>query len=227
MSWHAIDMAILSRPSSIAAPCTCGQGRSIQFYWQIRGYRALSTAKARWQGNHAHQHKLEARRSIGCSGTAGESTQSAISVEALPCSATEKGQQAFDRAEYEEALQLFSRAMTLRPNEDEARAALYNGACVKVKLKNWQGAADDVLRAVNEYKLKLEVAVKVHNLPSLCLIWPCQTDESWWHEAMLSLLCAACMAPSPVPPCGARFPLLRFPTPAMNVSETWIAGVRW
>lgn len=71
------------------------------------------------------------------------------------------GQQAFDKAEYEEALQLFSRAMSLSPNEDEARAALYNGACAKAKLKNWQGAADDVIRAVNEYKLKLEVAVKV------------------------------------------------------------------
>lgn len=201
-------MAILSRPSSIGAPCTCGQERSIQFFWQIRGYRSLSTAKTRWQGNHAHQHRIEARRSIGCSGTAGESTQSATSVEALPRSASEavkKGQQAFDRAEYEGALQLFSRAMTLRPNEDEARAALYNGACAKVKLKDWQGAADDVLRAVNEYKLKLEVAVKVYTLPSLCLIWPCQADESWWHETMLSLLCAACMAPSPVPPCGACF----------------------
>lgn len=112
-------------------------------------------------------------------------------MKALPRSATEaveKGQQAFDRAEYEEALQLFSRAMALRPNEDEARAALYNGSCAKVKLKDWQGAADDVLRAVNDYKLKLEVAVKVHNLPSPYLIWPCQADESWWHEAMLSLL---------------------------------------
>ena len=112
-------------------------------------------------------------------------------MKALPRSATEaveKGQQAFDRAEYEEALQLFNRAMTLRPNEDEARAALYNGSCAKVKLKDWQGAADDVLRAVNEYKLKLEVAVKVHNLSSPYLIWPCQADESWWHEAMLSLL---------------------------------------
>ncbi len=83
----------------------------------------------------------------------------------MPGSASEavlQGQQAFDKAEYDAALQLFSTAMTMRPSDDEARAALYNGACAKAKLKDWQGAADDVLRAVNDYKLKLEVAVKVN-----------------------------------------------------------------
>ena len=82
----------------------------------------------------------------------------------MPGSASEavqQGQQAFDKAEYDAALQLFSRAMTMRPNDDEARAALYNGACAKAKLKDWQGAAHDVITAVNDYKLKLEVAVKV------------------------------------------------------------------
>ena len=77
------------------------------------------------------------------------------------------GQQAFDQAEYGEALRLFSAAMTLRPNDDEARAALYNGACAKVKLKDWQGAADDVSRAVNDYRLRLDVAMKVR-IPRTC-----------------------------------------------------------
>lgn len=79
----------------------------------------------------------------------------------LASEAVQKGQQAFDQGEFGEALRLFSSAMTLRPTDDEARAALYNAACAKAKLKDWQGAADDVLRAVNEFSLKLEVAVKV------------------------------------------------------------------
>lgn len=75
--------------------------------------------------------------------------------------AVERGQEAFDRGEYAEALQLFNAVMDMRPNEDEARAALYNSACAHARLKNWQEAADGVVRAVNDYSLKLEVAVKV------------------------------------------------------------------
>ncbi|CAL5219467.1 g1302 [Coccomyxa viridis] len=98
----------------------------------------------------------------------------------MPGSASEavlQGQQAFDKAEYDAALQLFSTAMTMRPSDDEARAALYNGACAKAKLKDWQGAADDVLRAVNDYKLKLEVAVKDPDLKAL-------RDRREWLDAV-------------------------------------------
>ncbi len=73
----------------------------------------------------------------------------------------ELGQQSFDRKDYSEALRLFKAAMALQPSEDEARAALYNGACAHARLRQWQAAADDVVRAVNEYSLKLEVAAKV------------------------------------------------------------------
>lgn len=81
--------------------------------------------------------------------------------------AVERGQQSFDRKEYAEALRLFKAALDLRPNNDEARAALYNKACAHAWLKDWQEAADDVVRAVNDYGLKLEVAVKVWRMNML------------------------------------------------------------
>ena len=79
--------------------------------------------------------------------------------------AVERGQQCFNRGAYADALQLFRVALELQPDEDEARAALYNGACAQAKLKQWQAAADSVARAVNEYSLKLEVAAKVRARP--------------------------------------------------------------
>lgn len=48
-----------------------------------------------------------------------------------------------------------------RCGQDEARAALYNSACARARLRQWQEAADDVVRAVNEFGLKFEVAAKV------------------------------------------------------------------
>lgn len=51
--------------------------------------------------------------------------------------------------------------MCARCGQDEARAALYNGACARARLRQWQEAADDVVRAVNEFGLKFEVAAKV------------------------------------------------------------------
>ena len=120
--------------------------------------------QTRWQSVLYTKPQAYRIQSISCSGTANRSSQVSVSLRDIPASAREAvqdGQQAFDQAEYDEALRLFSAAMTLRPNDDEARAALYNGACAKVKLKDWQGAADDVSRAVNDYKLKLDVAVKV------------------------------------------------------------------
>ncbi|CAL8467582.1 g7120 [Coccomyxa elongata] len=70
-------------------------------------------------------------------------------------------------ADYAEALRLFKAALDLRPNNDEARAALYNKACAHARLKDWQEAADDVVSAVNDYGLKLEVAVKDPDLRAL------------------------------------------------------------
>ncbi|KAK9816632.1 hypothetical protein WJX72_003075 [[Myrmecia] bisecta] len=64
-------------------------------------------------------------------------------------------------------MQLFQAALSLRPSDDEARAALYNSACCYVKLKQWQPAADAVVKAVNDHNLKLEVAIKDPDLRQL------------------------------------------------------------
>ena len=110
-----------------------------------------------------------------CSGD--QNTQAAASTTAPAATpktareAVEQGQQSFDRKDYAEALRLFKAALELRPNGDEARAALYNKACAHARLKKWQEAADDVVRAVNEYGLRLEVAVKVRQMRMLLFVF--------------------------------------------------------
>ena len=56
--------------------------------------------------------------------------------------------------------------------QDEARAALYNSACARARLRQWQEAADDVVRACNEYGLKFEVAAKVWPSSGLLVALP-------------------------------------------------------
>ena len=58
------------------------------------------------------------------------------------------------------ALSLFQEALQLSPSEEEARAATYNSACAHAKLKQWQPAADAVVRAINTYGESLSVALK-------------------------------------------------------------------
>ena len=48
---------------------------------------------------------------------------------------------------------------------DEARAALYNSACCHAKLRRWQPAVDAISAAVNDYDLKLTVAINVRRRP--------------------------------------------------------------
>ena len=60
-----------------------------------------------------------------------------------------------------EALRLFQAALALGPTPDEARAALYNSACCYAKQRQWQPAVDAVTAAVNDYDLKLTVAINV------------------------------------------------------------------
>ena len=161
-----LNMFVSLLPTSRGVPCLC---------WHVKDKHCLDSmctgkqlsGQVRWQRVVHDKPRAYCIRSISCSGTANRSSKASISSQEIPASAREAvqgGQQAFDRAEYDEALRLFSAAMTLKPNDDEARAALYNAACAKVKLKDWQGAADDVSRAVNDYRLKLDVAVKVRIL---------------------------------------------------------------
>ncbi len=68
-----------------------------------------------------------------------------------------------EKHDYEEAVLLFKAALELKPNDDEAMAALYNLGCALTKLKQWKPAADAIVSAVNDYRLKLSVALKVRS----------------------------------------------------------------
>jgi outer membrane protein assembly factor BamD (BamD/ComL family) len=81
-----------------------------------------------------------------------------------PSSATdavETGTKCFESKEYGEALRLYKAAMDMRPNDDEARAATYNAACVYVKKKQWKEAVDSLKASVNDYGLKVRVIYEV------------------------------------------------------------------
>lgn len=85
-----------------------------------------------------------------------------------PSSATdavENGTKCFEDEQYAEALRLYKAAMDMRPNDDEARAATYNAACVYVKKKQWQPAVDSLKASVNEYGLKVRVIYEVRIRP--------------------------------------------------------------
>ncbi len=76
--------------------------------------------------------------------------------------AIESGLRSFNQKKsYAEAVQLFSTALELNPSEDEAMAALYNLGCAYTKQKQWKPAADAIVKAINDHKLKLSVALKV------------------------------------------------------------------
>lgn len=66
-----------------------------------------------------------------------------------------------DKQDYVEAVRLYNLAMQMNPNDDEARAALYNMGCAYAKQKQWQKSTDAILRAINDYQLKLSVALRV------------------------------------------------------------------
>lgn len=97
-------------------------------------------------------------------------------VQYLPKSATdaiETGTRVFkEEKNSEEAIRLYQLAMQMQPNEDEARAALYNLGCAYAKQKRWKEASENIVRAINDYKLKLVVALKVgeRHLPSLDMV---------------------------------------------------------
>lgn len=79
----------------------------------------------------------------------------------------EEGLAKFEEKEYSKALEMFYEAMKLSPKEDEMRAALYNAACAHAKLGQWQDAADAIVRVVNDYNLKLVVALRDPDLAEL------------------------------------------------------------
>lgn len=52
----------------------------------------------------------------------------------------------------------------MSPNDDEARAAKYNAACVHAQRKEWQDAVTCLKDAVNKYNLKAKVILEVRAL---------------------------------------------------------------
>lgn len=96
-----------------------------------------------------------------------DTTSNPTSLPSTPTACVEAGLQLFEGGDAQAALSLFQRALTLNPNDDEARAALYNSACALTKLKRWEEAADAVVSAVNDRGLKLAVALRDPDLALL------------------------------------------------------------
>lgn len=89
----------------------------------------------------------------------------------------EKGLELFGEGQADKALQEFLRAQTLNPTEDEMRAAVYNSACAYVKLKRWQDASQALQKAINDYDVKLSVALKDGDLSAL-------RDRKEWNDLL-------------------------------------------
>ncbi|MEW5305795.1 MAG: hypothetical protein WDW36_008313 [Sanguina aurantia] len=78
---------------------------------------------------------------------------------------------------YPEAVRLYEHAMTLAPTVDEARAATFNLGCAQAKLKQWPAAAAAIKSSINDYGLKLTVAVLDEDLKEL-------KDRREWTEML-------------------------------------------
>jgi tetratricopeptide (TPR) repeat protein len=104
-------------------------------------------------------------RRLAIVAAAGDATTNSPPVTATAC--IETGLKQFEQGDAQGALKLFQRALELNPNDDEARAALYNSACAFTKLKRWDEAANAVISAVNDRNLKLAVALRDPDLAQL------------------------------------------------------------
>eukprot|EP00775_Hariotina_reticulata_P014332 gene14332-58_t len=102
----------------------------------------------------------------------------------LPLSAkqaVETGLSAFkDRRDYDESVRLFKAALQLQPSSEEACAALFNLGCAYAKQRKYKEASEAIGRAVNEYGLKLTVALKDDDLREL-------RDTRDWMDMLASV----------------------------------------
>jgi len=92
------------------------------------------------------------------------STASGTSSPTSSRGAVEEGLKLFQKKSYAKAVEHFNTALELNPTDDEAMAALYNLGCAYTKQKQWKLASESIIRAINDYKLKLSVALKVIRL---------------------------------------------------------------
>lgn len=114
--------------------------------------------------------------------TATNAAASKVEAKRSATAAIERGLEAFSQGNSKDALTLFQEGLSLNPNKDEARAALYNSACCLAKDKQWQGAADAITKACNEYGLKYSVVLKVQK-PQVDQ--PCPAQSSKQHGTFL------------------------------------------
>ena len=76
--------------------------------------------------------------------------------------AIERGTEVFkNQNNLDEAVRLYRVGLEMQPNDDEARAALYNLGCALTKQKKFSEAVEAIERAINDYGLKLIVALRV------------------------------------------------------------------
>ena len=95
-------------------------------------------------------------------------------------SLVEEGLQSFQNGagDAEKALSLFVEAsMVPNATDDELRAAIYNSACAYVKLKRWKEACLQIEKAINDYDVKLVVALRDPDLSAL-------RDRREWVELL-------------------------------------------
>ena len=81
--------------------------------------------------------------------------------------AVNRGLLAFKRGEYLEAASLFDSAVRCATNDTETRAGLYNLACCYSKLGKFDDASDCLQRVINEYGLKIDVALEDPDLAAM------------------------------------------------------------
>lgn len=65
----------------------------------------------------------------------------------------------------------------MNPNEEEITAALYNLGCAHAKLKQWKPATEALVKAINDHRLKLSVALQDDDLKEL-------RDRREWIDAL-------------------------------------------
>lgn len=181
--------------SQVLAPCRSLLGTSTScrlhqapFRASLHSFRNSNNTLQRLQ--HAQQPRAAAggKGCVVSAASAGVTPSSARSAK----EAVEEGLELFSMGDAARALALFQRALELQPSEDEARAALYNAACAHTKLSQWQPAVDAVVKAVNDYELRLTVALKDPDLAPL-------RERREWVSALsqvrgLSCGCAAAAA---------------------------------
>jgi hypothetical protein len=95
--------------------------------------------------------------------------------------AIEAGTVAFDKdKDTGEAVRLLTLGLQMGPSEDEAMAAYYNLGCVYAKQKQYKLASEAIVKAINDYNLRLIVALKDDDLREL-------RDTREWLDALTTV----------------------------------------